>query len=30
MKLHNNDELVSVLPCDKDDNIFIATRLGKQ
>ena len=29
MKLHNNDELVSVLPCDKDDNIFIATRLGK-
>ena len=29
MKLHNNDELVSVLPCDKDDNIFIATRLRK-
>ncbi len=29
MKLHDNDELVSVLPCNKDDNIFIATRLGK-
>ncbi len=29
MKLHNNDELVSVLPCDKNDNIFLATKLGK-
>ena len=29
MKLHDNDELVSVLPCDKNDNIFLATKLGK-
>ena len=29
MKLHTDDELVSVLPCDKTDNIFLATRYGK-
>ena len=29
MKLHADDELVSVLPCDKKDNIFLATRFGK-
>ncbi|MDC3063166.1 DNA gyrase subunit A [Alphaproteobacteria bacterium] len=29
MKLHNDDELVSVLPCDVTDNFFLATRLGK-
>ena len=29
MKLHNDDEIVSVLPCNKDDNIFLATMLGK-
>ncbi len=29
MKLHNDDELVSVLPCNATDNFFLATRLGK-
>ena len=29
MKLHNDDELVSVLPCNTTDNFFLATRLGK-
>ncbi len=29
MKLHNDDELVSVLPCNTNDNFFLATRLGK-
>ena len=29
MKLHNDDELVSVLPCKADDNFFLATRFGK-
>ncbi len=29
MKLHNDDELVSVLPCNSTDNFFLATRLGK-
>ena len=29
MKLHNDDELVSVLPCNANDNFFLATRLGK-
>ncbi len=29
MKLHNDDELVSVLPCKTDDNFFLATRFGK-
>ncbi len=29
MKLHNDDELVSVLPCIATDNFFLATRLGK-
>ncbi len=29
MKLHNDDELVSVLPCNSNDNFFLATRLGK-
>ncbi len=29
MKLHNNDELVSVQPCNSKDNFFLATRLGK-
>ena len=29
MKLHNDDELVSVLPCNITNNFFLATRLGK-
>ncbi len=29
MKLHNDDELVSVQPCNATDNFFLATRLGK-
>ncbi len=29
MKLHNDDELVSVVPCNTTDNFFLATRLGK-
>ena len=29
MKLHNDDELVSVLPCNTTNNFFLATRLGK-
>ncbi len=29
MKLHNDDELVSVQPCNSTDNFFLATRLGK-
>ena len=29
MKLHDDDELVSVLPCNSTDNFFLATRLGK-
>ena len=29
MKLHNDDELVSVLPCNTTHNFFLATRLGK-
>ncbi len=29
MKLHNDDELVSVQPCNAKDNFFLATRLGK-
>ncbi len=29
MKLHNDDELVSVVPCNSTDNFFLATRLGK-
>ena len=29
MKLHNDDELVSVLPCNATDNFFLASRLGK-
>ena len=29
MKLHNDDELVSVKPCNATDNFFLATRLGK-
>ena len=28
MKLHNDDELVSVVPCNATDNFFLATRLG--
>ncbi len=29
MKLHNDDELVSVQPCNTTNNFFLATRLGK-
>jgi len=29
MKLNENDELVSVIPCGEKDNILLATRLGK-
>ncbi len=29
MKLNENDELVSVIPCTDKDNVLIATRLGK-
>ena len=29
MKLHDDDELVSVQPCNATDNFFLATRLGK-
>ncbi len=29
MKLHHDDELVSVQPCNSKDNFFLATRLGK-
>ncbi len=29
MKLHDDDELVSVLPCNSTDNFFLATRQGK-
>ncbi len=29
MKLYNDDELVSVQPCNATDNFFLATRLGK-
>ncbi len=29
MKLNENDELVSVIPCNDKDNVLLATRLGK-
>ena len=29
MKLNENDELVSVIPCSDKDNVLLATRLGK-
>jgi DNA gyrase subunit A len=29
MKLNENDELVSVIPCTDKDNVLLATRLGK-
>ncbi len=29
MKLNDNDQLVNVVPCSEDDNIFLSTKLGK-